>query len=76
MSSLRQNSNSLNDLKTKLNEHYWEVDHVTDRIDHECVKAFYSRCSEDIVVDLGCYHVYLWNHFENETEKPSQKCSV
>ena len=76
MSSLIQNSNSLNDQKTESNEQYGEVGHVTDSIDHECVQACYSRCSEDAVLDLGCYHVHLWNHFENETKKPSQKCQV
>ena len=68
---LRQNLNSLNDQKTEPNEQYGEVDHVTDSIDHEWVQACYSRCSEDVVLDLGCYHVILWNHLENETEKPS-----
>ena len=76
MSSLRQNSNSLNDQKTEPNEQYREVGHVTDNINHKCVQACYSRCSEDVVLDLSCYHVHLWNHFENETEKPSQKCLV
>ena len=49
MSSLRQNSNSLNDQKTEANEQYEEVDHVTDSIHHEYVQACYSRCSEDVV---------------------------
>ena len=37
MSSLRHNSNSLNDQKTKPNEQFGEVGHVTDSIDHRCV---------------------------------------
>ena len=76
MSSLRQNLNSVNDQKTEPNEHYGEVDHVTDSIDHGCVKAYDSMCIEDVVLYLGCYHVHLWNHFKNETEKPSHKCPV
>ena len=76
MSSLRQNSNFLNDQKTELNEQYREVGHVTNSIDRECVQVCYSRCSEDIVLDLGCYHVHLWNHFKNEIEKSSQNYLV
>ena len=64
MSSLRHNSNSLNDQNTKPNEQYREVSHVTDSIDHECVQACYSRCNEDVVLDLGSYLVHLWNHFD------------
>ena len=40
MSSLRQNSNMLNDQKIEPNEHYEEVGHVTDSIDHEYVQAY------------------------------------
>ena len=40
MSSLRQNSNSLNDQKTGPNEQYGEVGHVTDSINHGCVQAY------------------------------------
>ena len=76
MNSLRQNSNSLNDQKTEPNEQYGEVGHVTDSIDHGCVQAYDSMCIEDIILHLSCYCIYLWNHFENETEKPSQKCLV
>ena len=36
MSSLRQDSNLLNDQKTEPNEQYGEVGHVTDSIDHVC----------------------------------------
>ena len=71
MSSLRQNSNSLNDQKTEANEQYGEVDYVIDRIDHGCVQAYGSMCIEDVVLYFCCYRVHLWNHFENETEKPS-----
>ena len=76
MSSLRQSSNLLNDQKTEPNEQYEEVSHVIDSIDHECVQAYDSMCIEDIVHYLGCYHVHLWNHFENEIKRPSQKCPV
>ena len=69
MSSLRQNSNSLNDQKTKPNEQYGEVGHVIDSINHGYVQAYDSMCIEDVVL----YLVHLWNHFENETEKPSHK---
>ena len=74
MSSLRQNSNMLNDQKTEPNEQYEEVGHVTDSIDHGCVQAYDNMCIEDVVLYLNCYSVHLWNYFENETEKPSQKC--
>ena len=73
MSSLRQNSNSLNDQKTEPNEQYGKADHVTDSIDHGCVQAYDSMCIEDVVLYLGCYRVHLWNHFKTEIEKPSQK---
>ena len=76
MSSLRQNSNMLNDQKTEPNEQYEEVGHVTDNIDHGCVQAYDSMCIEDVVLYLSCYRVHLWNHFEKEIEKPSQKCPV
>ena len=76
MSFLRQNSNLLNDQKTEPNEQYGEVDRVTDSIDHVCVQAYDSMCIEDVVLYLGCYNVHLWNYFENEIEKLSQKCSV
>ena len=76
MSSLRQNSNMLNDQKTKPNEQYELVGHVIDSINHGCVQAYDSMCIEDIVLYLGCYRVHLWNHLEKETEKPSQKCLV
>ena len=76
MSSLRQNSNMLNDQKTELNEQYEEVGHVTDSINHRGVQAYDSMYIEDVVLYLGCYRVHLWNHFENETEKPSHKCPV
>ena len=76
MSSLRHNSNSLNDQKTELNEQYGKVVHVTDSIDHGCVQAYDSKWIEDIVLYLNCYHIHLWNRFENETEKLSQKCRV
>ena len=46
MSSLRQNSSSLNDQKTEPNEYYGEVGHVTDCIDHGCVQAYDSMCIE------------------------------
>ena len=71
MSSLRQNSNSVDDQKIEPNEHYGEVDHVTDSIDHGCGQACDSMFSEDIALYLDCYCVHLGNHFENETEKPS-----
>ena len=74
MSSLRQNSNMLNDQKTEPNKQYEEGSHVTDSIDHECVQAYDSICIEDVVLYLSCYPVHLWKHIENETEKPSQKC--
>ena len=74
-SFLRQNSNSLNDQKTEPNKEYDEVGHVTDSIDHECVQAYDSMCIEDVVLYLDCY-VHIWNHFENEIEKPSQKYLV
>ena len=76
MSSLRQNSNMLNDQKTEPNEQYKEVGHVTDSINHGCVQAYDSMCIEDVVLYLSCYRVHLWNHLEKETEKPSQKCPV
>ena len=76
MSSLGQNSNSLNDQKTEPNEQYGEVGHVTNSIDHGCVQVYDSMCIEDVVLYLGCYDIHLWNDFENETEKPSQKCPV
>ena len=76
MSSLRQNSNMLNDQKIEPNEQYEEVGHVTDIIDHGCVQAYGSMCIEDVVLYLDCYCVHLWNHLEKETEKPSQKCPV
>ena len=76
MSSLRQDSNLLNDQKTKPNKQYREVGHVTDSIDHGCVQAYDCMCIEDVVLYLGCYHVHLWNHFKNETEKPSHKCPM
>ena len=75
MSSLRQNSNMLNDQKTKPNEQY-EVGHVTDSIDHGCVQAYDSMCIEDVVLYLGFYRVHFWNHLEKETKKQSQKCPV
>ena len=40
MSSMRQNSNSLNDQKTEPNELYEEVGHVTDSIDTSVSKTF------------------------------------
>ena len=40
MSSLRQNSNMLNDQKIEPNKQYGEVGHVTDSIDHRCVQAY------------------------------------
>ena len=70
MSSLRQNSNTLNDQKTETNEQYREVGHLTNGINHECVQAYDNMCIEDVVLNLDCYHVHLWNHFENETKKP------
>ena len=57
MSSLRQNSNSLNDQKTEPNEQYGEVDHVTDSIDHGCVQAYDNMCIESVVLYLSCYRV-------------------
>ena len=71
MSSLRQNLNMLNDQKTEPNEQDVEVGHVIDSIDHGCVQAYDSMYIKDVVLYLGCYRVHLWNHFENETEKPS-----
>ena len=71
MSSLRQNSNSLNDQKTEPNEQYGEVGHGIDSINHRCVRAYDNICIEDVVLYLDCYCVHLWNHFENEIEKPS-----
>ena len=59
MSSLRQNLNLLHDQKTKSNEQYGEVDHVTDSIDHRCVQAYDNMCIEDVVLYLGCYCVHL-----------------
>ena len=59
MSSLRQNSNLLNDQKTEPNKHYGEVDHVIDSIDHGCAQAYDIMCIEDVVLYLGCYHVHL-----------------
>ena len=53
MSSLRQNSNMLNDQKTEPNEQYKEVGHVTDSIDHGCVQAYDSMCIEDVVLYLS-----------------------
>ena len=50
MRFLRQNSNMLNDQKTKPNEQYEEVGHVTDSIDHGCVQAYDSICIEDVVL--------------------------
>ena len=78
MSSLRQNSNMLNDQKIELNEQYEEVGHVTDSIDLRCVQAYDSMCIEDVVLYLGCYCIHIWNHFENETEKPSRsvRCNL
>ena len=76
MSSLRRNSNSVDDQKIEPNEHYEEVNHVTDIIDHGCGQGWYSMCSEDVVLYLGCYRVHLENHFETETKNPSQKCLV
>ena len=70
MSSLRQNSKSMNDQKTEPNEQDGKVGHVTDSIDHGCVQDYASMCIEDVVLYLGCYRIHLWNHFENETEKP------
>ena len=67
MSSLLQNSNSLNDQKIEPNEQYGEVGHVTDSIDQGSVQANDNMCIEDVVLSLGCYVVHLWNHFENET---------
>ena len=40
MSSLKQDSNLLNDQKTEPNEQYGEVGHVTDSIDHGYVQAY------------------------------------
>ena len=74
MSSLRQNSDSVDDQKIEPNEHDWEIGHVTDSIDHGCGQACYIMCSEDVVLYLGCYRICLGNHIKNETEKPSQKC--
>ena len=71
MSSLRRNSNSVDDQKIEPNEQYGEVGRVTDSIDHRCGQACYSMCSEDVVVYLGCHRVRFRNYFENETEKPS-----
>ena len=76
MNSLRRNLNSVDDQKIEPNEHYEEVGHVIDSIYHRCGQACYSMCGEDVVLSLGCYPVHLGNHFENETEKPSQKCLV
>ena len=45
MSSLRQNSNMLNDQKTEPNEQYEEVGHVTDNIDHGCVCKPMTVCA-------------------------------
>ena len=59
MSSLKQNSNSLNDQKTESNEQYGEAGHVTNSIDHGCVQAYDSMCIEDVVLYLGCYHGHL-----------------
>ena len=53
MSSLRQNSNMLNDQKIEPNEQYKEVGHVTDSIDHGCVKAYDSMCIEDVVLSTS-----------------------
>ena len=55
MSSLRQNSNMLNDQKTEPNEQYEEVGHVIDSIDHGCVQAYVRMCIEDVVLYLVCY---------------------
>ena len=71
MSSLRQKSNSVDDQKIEPNEHYGEVGHVTDNIDHRCGQACDSMCSEDVVLYHSCYCVHLGNHFKNETEKSS-----
>ena len=76
MSSLRQNSNMMNDQKTEPNEQYEEVDCVTDSIDHRCVQTYGSMCIKDVVLYLDCYRIHLWNHPEKKTEKPSQKCPM
>ena len=76
MSSIRQNSNLVDDQKIEPNEHYGEVDPVTNSFDHGCCQAYYRMCSEDVVLYLGCYRVHLGNHFENETEKPSHEYLV
>ena len=55
MSSLRQNSNSLNDQKTKPNEQYGEGGHVIDNIDHGCVQAYDNMCIKEVVLYLDCY---------------------
>ena len=59
MSSLRQRWNSLNDQKTKPNEQYREVGHVTGSIDHRCVQAYDNMCIVDVVLYLDCYRVRL-----------------
>ena len=59
MSSLRQNSNSVDDQKIGPNEHYGEVGHVTNSINHECGQVCDSMSSEDVVLYVGCYHVHL-----------------
>ena len=55
MSSMRHNSNLLNDQKIEPIEQYGEVSHVTDSIDHECVQAYDSMCIKNVVLYLGCY---------------------
>ena len=59
MSSLRQNSNMLNDQKTESDEQYGEVGHVIDSINHGCVQAYDGMCIEDVVFYLGCYRIHL-----------------
>ena len=76
----KRNSNleirAVDDQKIDPNEHYKEDNHVTDSIDHGCGQAYYSMCSEDVVLYLSCYRVHLRTHFKIETEKSSQKCLV
>ena len=80
MSSLRRNSNSemhvVDDQKIEPNEHYEEVGHVTDSINHGCGQVCNNICNENVVLYLENYRFHLENHFENETEKQSQKCGV
>ena len=47
MSSLRQNSNSVDDQKIEPNEHYEEVSHVTNSINHGCGQACDSMCENE-----------------------------